>query len=142
MKLKDGKTLFKTLKVGLSCETCIQKCIPCTHKIRNLPSWKSTERQAKTEAIMATRSDQMNRELMGNIASSSRDYFLKKFVTPFRERLPYIFDECVNVIYTGQSSKTTDVAIDQISPNLCKSYCFYIDYLVYFLVSSPLLHSY
>lgn len=102
IKDKQGRPMFYQIKVGLSCDECTLRGINCppSHKIRRLPAWKTAERQEKTEAIMANRPDQANRELLGMV-TSSRQYLFKKFTAQLFERNPYIFEHTANVVHIG-----------------------------------------
>lgn len=51
VQCNDGKPLFKVLRIGMACESCIAAGVPCSHKIFRLPFWKPIARQEKIDAI-------------------------------------------------------------------------------------------
>lgn len=65
--------LFKTIKIGLSCDECLSKGIKCPHRRERLPFWKPEEKQELIEKFYGAGTEnlkKMQRELYGQVASS------------------------------------------------------------------------
>jgi hypothetical protein len=62
------ETLFKTIRIGLACEACIQAGAgaTCTHRQQLIPPWKSNRRQKRLRHMTAD-SHLFMRENMGMI---------------------------------------------------------------------------
>ena len=64
LKGADGKPLFNTLRVGLSCQKCQEenKAESCTHMKDIIPPWKSAAKFDMVAAIYGDRKDLLARE--------------------------------------------------------------------------------
>lgn len=96
--------LFKSIKIGLSCEACKAANVKdCPHKMHLLPHWKSMSRHSVTEQIMKNNPDLVERELRGGAASSGRVFmFHKMWIMALMKRSLYSFVYAsVSVLYVG-----------------------------------------
>jgi hypothetical protein len=100
MTLKDSdETIFRTIKIGLSCEQCVaRKVAKCPHTASRLPPWKSDARQELTEHIMAGDPARMHRELHGMVGSKQQFVF-KTFTRAFNGLAPYRWLRPPNVLH-------------------------------------------
>jgi hypothetical protein len=75
--------LFRVIKVGLFCESCMQrKALRCPHK-RRLPSFKSERGQEIAELLMEANPERMRRELHGMIGSK-KQFLYKPYIEKMR----------------------------------------------------------
>lgn len=85
LKGGDGKPLFNTLRMGLSCEKCQKagKAADCTHMASVTPPWKSAAKFDMVKAIYGDRKDLLARESMGQITNDVASVFSQGMVEKF-----------------------------------------------------------
>lgn len=90
VKGEDGLPLFKSIKIGLSCDDCIERGVAaqCPHKSNSLPPWKSQNRQDKIKRIMQAHMATFIREALGRINSDTEHVFAS-FLPALREAPRY-----------------------------------------------------
>jgi hypothetical protein len=86
-ELKDhtGEMFFRTIKVSLVCEPCLQsgKASECTHNQDLIPPWKSAAKLDMVRALYGDQSDLMARESMGAITDDATSLFPSQKVLAF-----------------------------------------------------------
>ena len=97
---EDGRPLFKTIRLGMACQSCEAAGIPCNHKLYKLPFWKPIARAELTSAILASMPELNARENLGQVVSS-REYMCKPFMKAFRERPSYRLAHDATVVHIG-----------------------------------------
>lgn len=100
MQGTDGP-LFHQIRVGLSCQTCIENGVECNCKVENFPSWKSEERHEMTQKMLAHKKEVADRETRGLIKSARRCMFAREWVKAFRLRAPYKLELVPPVIFVA-----------------------------------------
>lgn len=96
----NGAPLFKTIRIGLACDSCTSSGIACTHKVFKLPSWKPVARQEKIDAIMKTMPEINARENAGQTLTSQK-VCEKKWIKALQDRKLWTFQNPVSVIHIG-----------------------------------------
>lgn len=105
LKNQYGEPLFKNIKIGLSCQRCMDAEIEkCTHSLKRLPAWKSEGRHELVRAIYAENQEAMKREAEGRIVSNRVFLYPKKWVELFEAR------EAAGTSYN--SNQLVHIAID------------------------------
>ena len=95
------EAIFKTIKIGLSCDDCASRKIKrCPHTAHRLPVWKSEHRQALTEHIMKGNEARMHRELHGRVGSR-KQFVFKKHTSKMNKLAPYRWQRKPNVLHLG-----------------------------------------
>lgn len=84
-----GETLFYLIQIGLACDECLRHGLACTHKIDRLPHWKTAERQALVQSILASNPALANREAAGIINKSERYLFDRIFLDKLQKKTTY-----------------------------------------------------
>lgn len=81
-----GETLFKTIRIGLACEECIQAGAgaTCVHRQQLIPPWKSNRRQKRLRQMTADPHLFM-RENMGMITNSTQFMYSAALVNQLRQ---------------------------------------------------------
>jgi hypothetical protein len=93
--------LFKTIKIGLTCESCQAMGLPCTHVIKKLPSWKTQSRQAMIQMVLASDPELCARETRGLVMSTKLFVLDRIWIKKFMEREPYALKENAQVLHMG-----------------------------------------
>ena len=77
MKGQDGKPIFNTIRVGLSCEACQKAGTPteCTHMSDITPPWKSSAKLSMVKQIYGDQKDLLARESMGLVTEDNASVF-------------------------------------------------------------------
>ena len=101
LKKDTGESFFRLISIGLACDECLENGLVCQHKMDKLPHWKTFERQALIDAILATSADLANTETRGVVKSSKRDLFEKSWIKHFSERPPHTFLYNPSVLWVG-----------------------------------------
>ena len=85
---EDGKPLFKSIQIGLSCKKCIAKGVmtQCKHTLNRLPMWKTPTSQKKTEMVMAANPEQSAREV-GGVIVGGNNFLFQEFVARFTAQI-------------------------------------------------------
>jgi hypothetical protein len=99
----DGKPLFNTLKVGLSCEKCQKagKAAECTHMASIIPPWKSAAKFDMVKSIYGDRKDLLARESMGQITNDAASVFSQKMVDKMFNKVPWVLKNKARFIFLG-----------------------------------------
>ena len=87
MKGPDGKELFRSIQVGLSCEKCLAagKGDSCTHNEDEIPPWKSREKFDMAKSLYGDRKDLLLRESVGAVTEDTSSLFPSHWVDRFME---------------------------------------------------------
>lgn len=90
--------LFHTIKVGLICDPCMAKGIPCNHMKKKLPSWKSAENHDKVLKIMKTQKTLAMREIGGEVITD-RQFIFRKHIQDLHTSPRHNFTYAPQVIH-------------------------------------------
>lgn len=103
LKGGDGKPLFNTLRVGLSCEKCQKagKAAECTHMASIIPPWKSAAKFDMVKSIYGDRKDLLARESMGQITNDAASVFSQKLVDRMFSKVPWCLKNKAKFIFLG-----------------------------------------
>ena len=103
LKGGDGKPLFNTLRIGLSCAKCqaAGKAADCTHMKDVIPPWKSAAKFDMVKAIYGDRKDLLARESMGQITSDQASVFPEKLINRFLEKPEYQLRNPAKYVFLG-----------------------------------------
>mgnify|MGYP004034513353 FL=1 len=116
LKGADGKPLFNTLRVGLSCQKCQEegKAESCTHMKDIIPPWKSAAKFDMVAAIYGDRKDLLARESMGQITNDAASVFSQKLVDELMARPEWQLKNPPKYIFLGvdpNGGGSSDLAI-------------------------------
>ena len=104
MKLvdKQGKLLYKTIKIGQKCEVCEKaNTADCPHRKFFMPPWKSNlANKERCEIILSGDPELANRELNGMMSSKTR-FLFQDYLVDFKALPRYEFHNPVPVFHTS-----------------------------------------
>jgi hypothetical protein len=96
----DGQQLFRTIRIGLTCEECEKSGLLCNHKLSLLPHWKPAELQAKVDAILATNPELAMQETRGTFCSGNTMLIKEKWIEHMVKAPVYIINYAIPFLYT------------------------------------------
>ncbi len=96
-----GKPLFRCLRIGLSCQSCINRRVRCPHKRSHIPPWKSGVRQLIAETLIANKETVRQQEMLGMVATDNQYCFAHQWIKCFLKAPRHVFTAPVDVIHTG-----------------------------------------
>jgi len=98
---KTGKPIFNVLRIGNPCEACMktEKSWLCTHKVNELPPWKSMKKQSRYGAIYKDNQDQNLREQWGIEADKTEKAFRAEDINAFENRKFHSIEKPPDVIW-------------------------------------------
>lgn len=95
-----GEFLCKTIRIGLiSCDDCKAKKVPCPHKRKKLPPWRSSKRQRIAEALLGEDEATQMQEMAGIVFGTTRYLFSEKWIQEFIRVPRWLFTHPVQVIH-------------------------------------------
>jgi len=101
LRNEEGEPFFHLISIGLACEACLEAGLVCMHKLDKLPHWKTTERQALIDAILATDAQLADTETRGVIKSSKREIFEKGWLAQLAARPLFEWENDPHVLWMG-----------------------------------------
>lgn len=118
----EGRPLFKTVRIALSCPACLAKvcvCVcggrgaftgrgtqgivheACPHRQHLLPFWKSSGRLSRIAKVLAGDPNLNARENLGVITSDTTYFIDSQWVLALNRRPPYVFEASVPLVFIG-----------------------------------------
>ena len=103
LKGGDGKPLFNTLRMGLSCDKCQKqgKAADCTHMASVTPPWKSAAKFDMVKAIYGDRKDLLARESMGQITNDAASIFAQGMVEKLLSKSCWVLKNKAKYVFLG-----------------------------------------
>ena len=101
IKGDSDETLFYTIRIGQSCQDCLNKRIKCIHKIMRIPDWQPSQNREKVAKIMASDPELHAREAGGDIVGTVQYVFEHHWLNSFYNRPLYTFQHHVQVLHIG-----------------------------------------
>jgi hypothetical protein len=103
LKGGDGKPLFNTLRMGLSCDKCqkMGKAADCTHMASVTPPWKSAAKFDMVKAIYGDRKDLLARESMGQITNDAASIFAQGMVEKLLAKSCWVLKNKAKYVFLG-----------------------------------------
>ena len=116
LKGGDGKALFNTLRVGMSCERCQKagKETECTHMQDVIPPWKSAAKFDMVKQVYGDRKDLLARESMGQITNDAASVFSQKQIDTLMNQPKWVMKNPTPFVFLGvdpNGGGTSDLAI-------------------------------
>lgn len=112
---ENDEPLFYTIRVGQSCQDCLNRHVKCVHRVMRLPDWQPAKNRDKVSRIQASDPDLFAREAGGDIVGSSQYPFDRRWISQLESSDAYDFKHQVQVLHLGidpsGGGKSSDFAL-------------------------------
>ena len=134
---EDGNLLFNILRIGNPCESCMAKEKPwlCSHKVDELPPWKSMNKQKKYGTVYANNQDINMKEQWGIEADATKPAFKKEHIESFKNRQSYKLLKPPDVIWMACDPAGAGKSENSISAAVFVDGAMVVFYLIYVVLS-------
>lgn len=96
-----GLPIFKTIKIGLSCEACLAKNKPCPHRSKHVPQHISGRRRLIAQAILEKDETTKAQETLGIVAGTTIYCYSHAWVDSFLRGVRWLFPRPVQVLFSS-----------------------------------------
>lgn len=122
---ENGLPVFHNIRMRVACNRCIslKRVTSCTHKLKDLPPWKSRDKQKLMNMIMHDQQTTLARENYGIISDEGESYISSEAVDKWlsQERFVPAVGQCASIVILtmdpngGDSPTASEQAIVSIA---------------------------